>query len=191
MAKLVYAMIASLDGYIADEDGDFSWAEPDPEVHGFINELERPLATYLYGRNMYEMMTAWQDLPVDERAEMNDFAELWRAADKIVYSTTLPEVSTPRTRLVRSFDPEAVARLKDTSEGDIAVSGPGLAAHALRAGLVDECHLFVVPVVRGGGLSWLPEGVRLDLELIEEKRFTGGVVFLRYGVKRGAPPAAR
>lgn len=183
MATLIYSMLASLDGYIADADGVFDFAEPDREVHAFINDLERPIGTYLYGRGMYEMMTVWETLPVDESAEMNDFAAIWRAADKIVYSTTLPAVSTPKTRLERAFEPEAVARLKAEADSDIAISGPGLAEHAWRAGLIDEVHLFVAPSIIGGGKRWLPDGVRVGLELLDERRFTGGMVFLRYAVK--------
>ncbi|MBX9388632.1 dihydrofolate reductase family protein [Streptomonospora nanhaiensis] len=182
MASLIYSMIASLDGYVADARGDFSWAEPDPEVHAFINELERPIGTYLYGRRMYEMMTVWETDPAlaEHSPELRDFAELWREADKVVYSTTLAATATRRTRIEPVFDPEAVRRLKENASRDVTVAGPTLAAHAFRAGLVDECHLFVVPVIVGGGLKAFPDDVRLDLTLQSERRFTGGTVFLHY-----------
>jgi dihydrofolate reductase len=184
MANLVYSAIASLDGYVADANGNFDWAAPDEEVHAFVNDLERPVGTYLYGRRMYEVMAVWQTLSLDdEPAVMRDFAELWRAADKIVYSRTLDEVTTPKTRLERDFDPEAVRRLKDTAASDLGVGGPGLAAEALAAGLVDEIGLFLTPVIVGGGTRALPDGVRLDLELLEERRFASGVVYIRYRVR--------
>jgi dihydrofolate reductase len=184
MANLVYSAIASLDGYVADANGNFDWAAPDEEVHAFVNDLERPVGTYLYGRRMYEVMAVWQTLSVDdEPAVMRDFAELWRAADKIVYSRTLDEVTTPKTRLERDFDPEAVRDLKDTAASDLGVGGPGLAAEALAAGLVDEIGLFLTPVIVGGGTRALPDGVRLDLELLEERRFASGVVYTRYRVR--------
>jgi dihydrofolate reductase len=182
MAKLVYTAIASLDGYIEDEGGSFDWAEPDEEVHTFINDLERPLGTYLYGRRMYEMMVAWETDPsiADQSPLMRDFAEIWQAADKIVYSGTLETAPTARTRIERHFDPEAVRQMKASAGRDMVVGGAELAAHAFRAGLVDECHLFVVPVVVGGGKRSLPDDVRLDLELLDERRFEGGMVYLRY-----------
>jgi dihydrofolate reductase len=182
MAKLIYTSITSLDGYIEDEKGQFDWSEPDPEVHAFINDLERPIGTHLYGRRMYETMAVWQtigDGPEVHPAEA-DWAELWRGVDKVVYSTTLDAVSTPRTRLERAFDPEAVRRLKDTADRDIGIGGSDLAQHAFRAGLVDEVCLFVGPIVVGGGKPALPPGVRLDLELLDERRFANGVVHLRY-----------
>ncbi|MBB5156549.1 dihydrofolate reductase family protein [Saccharopolyspora phatthalungensis] len=186
MAKLIYSAIASLDGYIADEDGDFGWAEPDEEVHAFVNDLERPVGTFLLGRRTYELMIGWDDADsfADQRPVMQDFARIWQAADKIVHSSALEEVSTARTRIVRSFDPEAVRRLKASAERDITVGGPGLAAHAFRAGLVDECHLFLIPVLVGGGTRALPDKVRLGLELLDERRFGGGVVHLRYRVRK-------
>jgi len=182
MANLIYTAIASLDGYVADEHGNFDWAAPDEMVHAFINDLERPIGTYLYGRRMYEVMAVWQTVPTgpDQLAEMRDYAEIWRAADKVVYSTTLPEAQTARTRLERDFDLAAVRRLKSSADRDISIGGPGLAAHAVRAGLVDEWHLFVTPVVVGGGTHWLPHHVRLRLELLDEHRFPSGVVHLRY-----------
>jgi dihydrofolate reductase len=182
MAKLIYSAITSLDGYIADEDGNFDWAAPDEEVHRFVNDLERPVGTYLFGRRMYEVMVAWETIPTDgdQPPAMGDFAGLWRAADKVVYSTTLPSVSTARTRLERAFDPEAVRRLKASADADLAVGGPGLAAHAFRAGLVDECHLFLTPILVGGGTRALPDKLHLELELLDERRFGGGVVHLSY-----------
>jgi dihydrofolate reductase len=181
MAKLIYSAMASLDGYVADEDGTFDWAEPDEEVHTFINDLERPVGTYLYGRRLYEVMVAWETLPLaDQPAFMRDFAEIWRAADKIVYSRTLETVSSARTRIERDFDPEAVQQMKASAGRDISVGGPDLAAHAFKAGLVDECHLFVAPIIVGGGTRALPDDVRLELELADERRFGGGLVCLRY-----------
>jgi dihydrofolate reductase len=182
MAKLIYTAITSLDGYIEDDTGRFDWAEPDAEVHSFVNDLERPVGTHLYGRRMYETMAVWQtvgDEPGLPAAEA-DFAEVWRALDKVVYSRTLDAVSTPRTRLEREFDPEAVRRMKETADRDISVSGPGLAQHAFRAGLVDETHLFVFPVVVGGGKPGLPRDVRVDLELLDERRFGNGVVHMHH-----------
>ena len=162
MAKLIYSALTSLDGYIADEDGDFDWAVPDEEVHAFINDLARPLGTYLYGRRMYETMVGWETDPTlaDRSPPMRDFAEIWQAADKIVYSRTLEETSTKKTRIERDFDPEAVRRMKASSEREMSVSGPELAAHAFEAELVDECHLFLAPIVIGGGKRSLPERVR-------------------------------
>ncbi|MEQ7126769.1 dihydrofolate reductase family protein [Actinopolymorpha sp. B11F2] len=182
MAKLIYTSIMSLDGYIEDEDGTFDWSMPDEEVHAFINEHEGPLGTYLYGRRMYETMAGWEtDATLAEQSPlMRDFATLWQAADKVVYSRTLEQVSTARTRIERDFDPEAVRQLKQAATRDLAVSGPELAAHAFKAGLVDECHLFVSPIMVGGGKRSLPEGVRLKLDLLDERRFGNGVVYLRY-----------
>jgi len=181
MAKLIYSAIASLDGYIADEDGNFDWAAPDEEVHRFVNDLERPVRTHLYGRRMYEVMRFWETAGgADQPSFARDYAEIWRAADKIVYSKTLESVSSARTRIERDFDPDAVRQLKATAGRDLGVGGPGLAAQALEAGLVDECHFFVAPVVVGGGVRSLPDGMRLDLELLDERRFGSGVVYLRY-----------
>jgi dihydrofolate reductase len=179
MAKLIYSAIMSLDGYIADEDGNFDWAEPDEEVHTFLNDLERPVGTYLYGRRMYEVMVAWETV-TDQTPFSRDFAEIWRAADKVVYSRTLATPSSARTRIERDFDPEAVRQLKAAAERDLTVGGPNLAAHAFRAGLVDECHLWVAPMVVGGGNQALPDKVRVPLELLDERRFGNGVVYLRY-----------
>ena len=182
MAKLIYSAIASLDGYVADEEGNFDWAVPDEEVHAFINELIRPIGTYLYGRLMYEMMVGWETDPsiAEQFPLMRDFAEIWQAADKVVYSGTLEAVSTSKTRLERDFDPETVRRLKASAGRDLTVSGPDLATHAFRAGLVDECHLFLAPVVVGGGKRALPEGVRVGLELLDERRLGSETVYLRY-----------
>jgi dihydrofolate reductase len=182
MAKLVYSAIASVDGYVADEHGNFDWAIPDEEVHTYINDLERPVGTYLYGRRLYETMVGWETDPTlaDQSPAMRDFAEIWQAADKIVYSKTLEAVSTGRTRIERDFDPEAVRQMKALAERDLIVGGPELAAQAFRAGLVDECHLFVVPMVVGGGKRSLPNNVRLELELLEERRFGNGMVYLHY-----------
>jgi dihydrofolate reductase len=186
MAKLVYSAIASLDGYVADEDGNFDWAAPDEEVHAFINDLARPLGTYLYGRRMYETMVVWEIDPTlaDRSPVMRDFAGIWQAADKIVYSKTLEAASTARTRIEREFDPEAVRQMKALAGRDMIVGGPDLAAQAFEAGLVDECHLFVAPVVVGGGKRSLPDDVRLKLELLDERRFSSGMVYLYYRTSR-------
>jgi dihydrofolate reductase len=181
MAKLIYSAIASLDGYIEDEQGKFGWAEPDEEVHAFANELQRPVGTYLYGRRMYETMSAWETLGVaGQPSVLRGFGELWRGADKIVYSTTLQSVSTARTRLERRFDPDIVRQLKAAVAKDLAVGGAALAAAAFAAGLVDELHLFLVPVLVGGGKQALPKGVRLQLELEDERSFSSGFAYLRY-----------
>jgi dihydrofolate reductase len=187
MAKLLYTMLASLDGYVADEHGEFGWAEPDEEVHRFINDLEQPGATYLFGRHMYEVMAVWDDPAAlaAEPAYIREFGDLWRAADKVVYSTTLADVDvrTRGTRLERSFDLEEVRRLKAGAVHDLSIGGPDLAGQALRAGLVDELRLFAVPVLIGSGKRWLPPDLRLELELLDERRFTHGTVFLRYAVR--------
>ena len=182
MAKLIYSAITSLDGYINDEDGNFDWAAPDEEVHRFVNDLARPVGTYLLGRRMYDTLAVWETMPTggDQSPAMGDFAGIWRAADKVVYSRTLETVTTARTRIERDFDPEAVRRLKASADADLAVGGPGLAANAFRAGLVDECQLFLSPVVVGGGTPSLPDKVRLELELLDERRFGNGVVYLDY-----------
>jgi dihydrofolate reductase len=182
MARLIYSAIMSLDGYTADEHGNFDWAAPDEEVHRFVNDLERPVGTYLYGRRMYEVMSPWEtmDAVPDQSQVSLDFARIWQAADKVVYSSTLEQVSTPRTRIERQFDPEAVRQLKASAGPDISVGGAHLAAQAIQAGLVDEYHLFLTPTVVGGGNQALPDHVRLDLDLQDERRFASGVVFLRY-----------
>jgi dihydrofolate reductase len=182
VGELIYVTIASLDGYMEDESGDFEWTAPDEEVHAFINELERPVGTYLYGRRMYEVMRVWETpeaLP-DATPAMLEFGDVWRAADKVVYSRTLETVTTDRTRLERDFDAGAVRELKASAERDLTIGGPELAAHAIRAGLVDEYQLFVVPVLLGGGIRSMPDGVRAELELVDERRFEGGFVYLRY-----------
>jgi dihydrofolate reductase len=182
LAKLIYSAITSLDGYTADEDGNFDWAAPDEEVHTVVNDLERPVGTYLYGRRMYEVMAPWETEPTlaDQSRVMREFAELWQAADKVVYSKTLETVSTARTRIERDFDPEAVRQLKTQAECDITVGGPDLAAQAIKAGLVDEFQLFFVPIVVGGGNQALPDQVRMELELLDERRFGNGVVHLHH-----------
>jgi len=182
MAKLIYTGLQSLDGYVADPSGDFTWAAPDEEVHAFVNELSRQVGTHLLGRRMYEVLRVWDDMGSDEPV-IRDFAEIWRSTDKVVYSTSLDEVSTARTRLERTFDPEAVRQWKAESERDLSVGGPHLAAQAVDAGLVDEYHLFLSPVIVGGGNAYLPGGVRRDLELLDERRFGNGVVHLRYGAR--------
>ncbi|MDQ3952666.1 MAG: dihydrofolate reductase family protein [Actinomycetota bacterium] len=190
MAKLIYSTIASLDGYVADEDGRFDWAEPDDEMHAFVNDLQRPVGTYLYGRRMYDVMLYWKTAPTagDEPAVMLDYARVWQGADKVVYSTTLERVSSARTRLERAFDPQAVAAMKGAATEDMTIAGPTLAARAFEAGLVDEVHLFVVPVLAGGGLAALPRGTRLRLELRDERRFANGAVYLLYEVRGPLTP---
>jgi dihydrofolate reductase len=182
VAKLIYSAISSLDGYVADEDGNFDWAVPDEEVHAFINDLDRPVGTYLYGRRMYETMVGWETDPTlaDRSPLMRNFAQIWRAADKIVYSRTLERVTSARTRIERDFDPEAVRRMKAAAGRDLTVGGPDLAAHAIKAGLVDEWRLFVTPIVVGGGKRSVSDNVRVKLELLDERRFKGGVVYLHY-----------
>jgi dihydrofolate reductase len=182
VARLIYSAIGSLDGYIEDKDGRFAWAEPDEAVHAFVNELERPVGTYLYGRRMYETMIGWGTDPslAEQSRVMRDFAEIWQAADKIVYSRTLEAVSTARTRIERDLDPDAVRELKAAAARDLAVGGPELAAQAFRAGLVDECHLFLAPILVGGGKQSLPADIRLKLELLDKRRFDNGMVYLCY-----------
>jgi dihydrofolate reductase len=183
MATLIYStIIASLDGYIADEAGNFDWAAPDEEVHASINDLARPIGTYLCGRRMYEVMVYWETIPADETqpAVVRDFAQIWRAADKIVYSKTLQGVASARTRLEREFDLGKLREMKERATRDMSIGGPHLAAQAIRAGLVDEYQLFVVPYVAGGGNRALPKGAVLRLELLDERRFASGFVYLRY-----------
>jgi dihydrofolate reductase len=182
MAKLIYSAITSLDGYIEDTDGRFDWAVPDEEVHAFINDLQRPVGTYLYGRRMYETMTGWETDPTlaNQSAVMRDFAQLWQAAHKVVYSRTLTSAPTRRTTILTDFDPGSVQHMKASTEGDLAVGGPALAAQAFEAGLVDECQLFLAPIVVGGGKQSLPDHVRFELELLDERRFRTGMVYLRY-----------
>lgn len=186
MAHLIYSAISSLDGYIEDTDGKFDWAVPDEEVHRFINNLESAVGTYLYGRRMYETMMGWETDPnlAAESPLMRDFAEIWQAANKMVYSKTLEAVSTRKTQIERNFDPEAIRQRKETAEHDILIGGPSLAAHAFRSGLIDEYHLFLTPIIVGGGKQSLPNNVRLELELMEERRFGNGMVFLRYRARQ-------
>ena len=186
MPKLIYQAIASLDGYVEDEDGNFDWAAPDDEVHAFVNDLERPIGTYLYGRRMYETMVFWETVSTgtDQPSVSREYAEIWQAAEKIVYSRNLETVSSARTRIERDFDPDAVRRLKETSKTDITIGGAELAGQALALGLVDECDLFLGPIVVGGGKRALPDQLRVQLELLGERRFRNGVVHLRYRVRR-------
>lgn len=186
MGRLVYGAIVSLDGYVSDETGNFDWAVPDEAVHAFINDLERPIGTYLYGRRMYETMAVWEtpeELP-DPTPAMLEFARIWQAADKIVYSRTLQTVSTSKTRLEREFVPEAVRELKSGATRDVEVGGPSLAAHAIRAGLVDEYHVYLAPIIVGSGNRYLPGNVRVRLELLDRRGFGNGMVFVRYRAKR-------
>ncbi len=182
MAKLIYWMNTSLDGYVADEAGNFDWTAPSDDVHAFANELERPIGTYLYGRRVYETMAVWQTMGAaeDEPAVIREFGQIWRAADNVVYSRTLEHVTTPKTRLERQFEPAAIRQMKAEASRDISINGPTLAAHAIRAGIVDEYHVLIYPVVVGGGLAWLPRDVRIGLELLDEHRFENGVVHLHY-----------
>jgi len=181
MAKLIYLAISSLDGYIEDENGNFDWAEPDEEVHSFVNDLARPVGTYLYGRRMYDVMVAWETWDVaDQSRPSSDFAQIWRAADKVVFSSSLEKVSSARTRIAREFDADAVRQIKESVERDVMVGGPNIAAQAFRAGLVDECHLFLAPVIVGGGKRSLPDDVFLNLELKDERRFESGFVHLHH-----------
>jgi dihydrofolate reductase len=182
MARLIYSTIASLDGYIADEDGKFDWAAPNEEVHTFINDLHRPVGTYLLGRRMYEVLAYWDDPPgLDEQPSfVREFTEIWQDADKLVYSKTLETARTARTRIERDFDPEAIRQLKAHSDRDLSIGGPDLAAQAIRAGLVDEIQLFVVPVIVGAGTQALPRDARVELELVDERGFRNGTVFLHY-----------
>ena len=184
MARLLYMPIMSLDGYVADETGNFDWAMPDDEVFGIVNDFERPVGTYLYGRRLYQDMTGWETMDADRGLSplMLDFARIWQAADKIVYSRSLETVSTGRTRLEREFDPGSVRQMKASADRDITVGGPVLAAEAIRAGLVDEIHLIICPVLVGGGKKALPDDLRLRLDLLDERRFGNGVVHLRYRV---------
>lgn len=186
MANLIYSAITSLDGYIEDMEGRFDWSEPNEEVHSFINNLVRSAGTYLYGRRLYETMMVWETDPsfADAAPVYRDFAETWQAAEKIVYSTTLTEPSTRKTRIERVFDPEAVRQLKTSARQDILIGGANLAAAAFRAGLIDGCQLFLSPIIIGGGKPALPSHIRLELELLEERRFHNGVVYLRYRTKR-------
>ncbi len=184
MAQLIYSAIASVDGYIEDAAGSFEWAAPDEEVHAFVNDLERPVGTYLYGRRMYETMRYWESPELDEDPSeiARDFATLWRAADKVVFSRTLASASTARTRIVPAFDPALIKQLKASAHRDISIGGPEIAGHALRAGLVDELRLLHVPAVVGDGKPALPRDIRLDLQLTATRSFAGGVVYTSYRV---------
>ena len=186
MVKLIYGNIASLDGYIEDREGGFGWARPDEEVHGFVNDLERSVGTYLYGRRLYETMAVWETDPgLAETSDVTrDYAEIWQSADKIVYSRTLQEPTTRRTRIETEFDPEEIRRLKGAAEADSGIGGADLAATAFRAGLVDECWLLLAPVIVGGGKPALPDGIHLPLELLEERRFSSGFDYVRYAIER-------
>jgi len=183
MAKLIYSAIASLDGYVEDEQGEFGWAAPDEEVHAFVNDLERPIGTYLYGRRLYETMVFWETASTGQRAVSRDFGEIWRAAEKVVYSRTLQTVSSARTRIEHEFDAGAVRRVKESSNADITIGGAELAGEAIAKGLVDEIQLLLAPIVVGGGKPALPGNVRAELELLDERRFNSGVVHLRYRVR--------
>lgn len=183
MAKLIYLAITSLDGYVEDTDGKFGWAAPDEEVHAFVNDLERPIATHLYGRRMYDTMAFWETADGrEEPAVFREYAEIWRAAEKVVYSRTLQAASSARTRIERDFTPGAIRQLKSASGSDMTIGGSELAGQAIAAGLVDECQVFLNPVVVGGGKHALPDHVRADLELLNERRFKSGVVYLHYRI---------
>ncbi|MFC5266115.1 dihydrofolate reductase family protein [Kribbella qitaiheensis] len=185
MGKLIYSMITSLDGFVSDADGNFGWVAPEQEVHEFVSEQFRSVGTYLYGRRMYETMVYWETAheEPDQPPFIVEYARVWQAADKIVYSTTLNEVTSERTRIERTFDPDAVRKLKAESDRDLTVDGPHLAAQAIKAGLVDEYQLFVGPAIVGGGNSFFPPDVHVDLDLLNERRFANGVVYLRYSAK--------
>jgi dihydrofolate reductase len=185
LAKLIYSTITSLDGYIEDKDGNFDWAAPDKEVHSFINNLERPIGTYLYGRRMYEVMVGWENAQTHPHLPpyVSEFARIWQSADKIVFSKSLTSVSSIKTQIVRDFDPASVRRMKETAKRDISVGGPTLAFQAMKVGLVDELHLFVIPVLVGGGKRSLPGNMIVRLELLDENRFGNGVVHLHYQIK--------
>ena len=185
MANLIYAAIASLDGYVADEEGRFDWATPDEEVHRFVNDLERPIGTYLYGRRMYEVMSFWETASFPDQPYLEDYAGIWRAAVKVVYSSTLEAPTTARTRLESSFDPAEVRAMKASSSRDLSIGGPTIAGEALRHGLVDEVRVLLAPEIVGGGTRALPDDVFLSLELLDERRFANGFVHVRYATTRG------
>jgi dihydrofolate reductase len=184
MAKLIYVSNVSLDGYIEDEHGSFEWGAPDDELFAFLTDLLRPMGTYLYGRRLYETMAVWETEPAlaTQSQLMADFATVWQAADKVVYSTTLDAVPTARTRIEGEFDPAAVREMKASATSDIDVGGAHLAAQAFQAGLVDECHLIIRPILLGRGKPALPSGARAGLELLDDRQFSSGAVYLRYGV---------
>jgi dihydrofolate reductase len=192
MARLIYSVLGSLDGYFEDADGRFDWAAPDEDVHAFVNDLERPIGTYLYGRRMYETMVFWETAPTDgEPTVFRDYAAIWRAAEKIVYSRTLEAVSSARTRIEREFDPDVIRALKRGAAADISVGGSELAGQALAAGLIDELHLLLCPIIVGGGKPALPDHVRADLELLGERRFQSGVVYVSHRVTAPVKDEAR
>ena len=182
MARLIYSAITSADGYVEDAAGTFDWGAPDEELLSFLNDLERPVCTYLYGRRMYETMRYWETAHTmpGRPPSVRDFTGIWQAADKIVFSRTLTSASSARTRIERNFDPGMIRQLKSATEHDMTVGGADLAGQAIKAGLVDELQLFLVPVIVGGGKPALPAGVRSDLELLDERRFASGGVYLRY-----------
>ena len=182
MGKLIYSMFTSLDGYAEAVDGDLGTGADDEEVHSFVNDVFRPVGTYLYGRRMYETMVYWETahLEPDQPPHILQFARDWQAAEKVVYSTTLESVSSAKTRIERTFDPDAVRQLKAESEHDLTVDGPNLAAQAIKAGLVDEYHLLMTSSVVGGGERFFPDGVRLDLDLVEQRSFASGLIYARY-----------
>jgi dihydrofolate reductase len=182
MAKLIYSGICSLDGYVADKDGDFSWARPDDELHAFVNELERPIGTYLYGRRMYETMVFWEtaEVPPGQCDPASDYVDIWRAAEKVIFSRTLERASSAKTRIEREFDPEEIRRLVGDADRDLSIGGSELAGEAITAGLVDEYHLFINPIVVGGGTAALPSGARVELELADQRRFASGVIHVHY-----------
>lgn len=186
MGQLIYSAIASLDGYIADAEGNFDFAMPDDDVHRYANAQMEAVTLQLYGRRMYELMTVWENDPslAASSVQASEFAELWQRSDKVVYSTTLERTVTRRTTLERVFDPERVRELVDEADGEVCIDGPTLAAHALRAGIVEEVRQVLLPVVVGGGLAVFPPGARLDLELVGHRRFAGGAVALTHRVKR-------
>jgi dihydrofolate reductase len=188
MGKLIYLISTSLDGYVADQDGNFAWARPSEEVHAFVNDTVRSAKTMLLGRNMYETMKVWDDIPTEGTGgpmdgpsqAMNDYAKIWRGAKKIVYSTSLDEVTTADTNLERSFDPAIIKKLVAESDSDFDIGGPHLAAEAIKAGIVDEYHQIIVPIIIGSGNHWLPKEVKVELELVDERKFENGFVHLEY-----------
>jgi len=188
MAQLIYIANTSLDGFTEDKDGMFDFTEPSEEVHWFINDLVRTMQTHLYGRRMYETMQVWETDPnlIEDSPITRDFAEIWQSADKIVFSRTLAVATTRNTQIERSFDPQVIRRLKAVGEHDILIGGPELASHAFRAGLIDEAHLFIAPIHLGGGKPALPGNLRLELDLLEERRFRNGTVYLKYRIKQGS-----
>ena len=185
MARLIYVSNVSLDGYIEDAEGNFDWTAPSDEYFAFITDVVRPVGTYLYGRRLYQTMAVWETVPAlaTQSELMGDFANVWQAAEKVVYSTTLDVVPTAKTKLEHLFDPDAVRAMKASATSDLIVGGAELGAHAFRAGLVDECHLFIVPVIVGGGKPSLPTDMRVELELLDERRFASGAIYLRYRIR--------